>query len=89
MVALRLYPLVPQNARMATEDTVLPRGGGPDGKAPVFVKKGQTVAYQVYSMQRRKDLYGPTSDDFDPSRWETIRPGWEVLHLVGPNIQPC
>lgn len=46
---LRLYPVVPMNARTATKDTVLPTGGGPDGQSPVFVKKGQDVRYSVSS----------------------------------------
>jgi cytochrome P450 len=29
---LRLYPIVPFNARTALKDTTLPRGGGPSGQ---------------------------------------------------------
>lgn len=56
--SLRLYPVVPANSREAYEDTVLPLGGGPDGSAPLFVKKGQVVGWSVYAMHRRKDFYG-------------------------------
>ncbi|KAJ5453411.1 uncharacterized protein N7458_004367 [Penicillium daleae] len=38
--SLRLFPVVPFNRRSATQDTTLPRGGGPDGQSPVFVWKG-------------------------------------------------
>lgn len=31
IVVLRLYPIVPFNARTAQKDTTLPRGGGPNG----------------------------------------------------------
>ena len=31
-------------------------------------------------LQRRKDLMGPTADDFDPDRWQTWTPPmWEYL----------
>lgn len=80
---LRLWPVVPNNARAAIRDTVLPLGGGPDGKSPVFVKKGTTLAYSVYAMHRRQDIYGPDAAEFRPERWETIRPGWEYLPFNG------
>lgn len=73
-----MYPVVPYNARMAVQDTVLPLGGGPNGKSPVFIKKGQLVAYHVYAMHRRKDFYGTDAEQFNPDRWETLRPSWEV-----------
>ena len=41
----RLYPIVPSNSREAIEDTILPRGGGPDEKSPVFIPKRAFVAY--------------------------------------------
>ncbi|KAL1956489.1 hypothetical protein VTO42DRAFT_7287 [Malbranchea cinnamomea] len=80
---LRLYPVVPGNSRIAIRDTVLPRGGGPDGKSPIFVPKGTNFAYSVYAMHRREDLYGPDAAEFKPERWETIRPGWEYLPFNG------
>jgi hypothetical protein len=46
--ALRLYPVVPLNGRFANKDTVLPRGGGKDGKSPVFIPKNTAVDYSVH-----------------------------------------
>lgn len=67
---LRLYPSVPANSRQATRLTTLPVGGGPDGMSPVLVRPGETVAYCVYAMHRRKDIYGEDADQFRPERWE-------------------
>ena len=61
---------MPLNARAATKTTVLPTGGGPDGKAPVFVKKGTPIGYAVYIMHRRKELYGSDAEEFRPERWD-------------------
>lgn len=80
---LRLHPIVPGNARTANVDTTLPVGGGPDGKSPIFVKKGQMVIYQVYVMQRRTDLYGEDAQEFKPERWESLRPSWQYLPFNG------
>jgi cytochrome P450 len=77
--SLRLMPVVPGNSREAMKDTTLPSGGGPDGKSPILVKKGQTVAYTVWSMHRRTDYYGEDALEFKPERWESLRPGWEYL----------
>ena len=80
--ALRLHPVVPGNSRFATVDTVLPLGGGPDGKSPLFVKKGTVFVYSPYTMHRRKDYYGEDAEEFKPERWETLRPGWVSLQLL-------
>jgi cytochrome P450 len=68
---------------MALQDSVIPLGGGPEGKDPVFVPKGVIVVYTPYAMHRRKDLYGEDADEFKPERWETLRPGWEYLPFNG------
>ncbi|KAG9184906.1 unspecific monooxygenase [Alternaria panax] len=81
--SLRIHPVVPGNSRRAIRDTVLPRGGGPDGQAPLFVPKGTTVGYSPYTMHRRHDLYGSDADEYKPERWETLRPGWEYLPFNG------
>lgn len=80
---LRLYPSVPFNSRQATRDTTLPCGGGPDGSAPVYIRKGECVGYSVYVMQRRKDLWGDDPERFVPERWASRRPGWEYLPFNG------
>jgi cytochrome P450 len=84
--SLRLYPVVPTNGRYANKDTVLPRGGGPDGQSPIFIPKGLTVVYSVYTMHRRTDIFGPDALDFRPERWapeEGLRPGWAYLPFNG------
>ena len=83
--ALRTHPVVPMNGRVAKRDTVLPVGGGPDGKSPIFIEKGQQVGYNVYSMHRRKDFYGADAEEFRPERWEDgkLQPRWEYLPFNG------
>ncbi|VVT54773.1 uncharacterized protein SAPINGB_P004255 [Magnusiomyces paraingens] len=67
---LRLYPIVPANARAAVRDTYLPRGGlGPDsessdpdaryfGTRPVFIPKGTILGYSVYVLHRDPHFWG-------------------------------
>ena len=71
---LRLYPSVPINTRTATRTALLPTGGGPDRTAPVLVPKGSTVAWSVYAMHRRPDLYGLDAELFRPERWDEDMP---------------
>lgn len=68
--ALRLFPSVSVNQRAALRTTILPTGGGPDGKSPVLVRKGKSLAYSVYSLHRRADLYGEDAEEFRPERWD-------------------
>ena len=81
--ALRLHPVVPLNARMSIADTVLPRGGGPDGSSPIFIPAKTPVCWNLYAMHRREDLFGKDAEDFRPERWETLRAGWEYLPFNG------
>ncbi|KAF2861565.1 putative P450 monooxygenase [Piedraia hortae CBS 480.64] len=86
---LRLYPVVPGNSREALEDAVLPLGGGEDGKSPIFVPKGEMLGWSVYTMHRRKDLFGEDAEVFRPERWldednkRGLRTGWEFLPFNG------
>lgn len=80
---LRLHPSVPNNFRRAVRDTTLPRGGGEDYKAPVFIREGQTVAYSTNVMHRRKDIWGEDAGEFRPDRWEGRKVGWEFLPFNG------
>ncbi|KAL1745384.1 cytochrome P450 [Schizophyllum fasciatum] len=64
---LRLYPIVPFNTRMAINETVWP---SPDpNEAPIYIPAGTEVPYSVFLMHRRKDLWGPDAEEFDPDRW--------------------
>ncbi|KAL8658600.1 MAG: hypothetical protein Q9226_000890 [Calogaya cf. arnoldii] len=80
---LRLYPIVPSNTRMSITDTVLPYGGGNDGRSSLFIPAKTTVAWNLYAMHRRQDIFGKDAEDFKPERWETLRPGWEYLPFNG------
>lgn len=80
---LRLYATVPFNSRRATRDTSLPRGGGPDGNSPIYVKKGMEVNYSCHIMHHREDLWGADVEEFKPERWQGRRPGWEFLPFNG------
>ncbi|KAL6454247.1 CYP52A10 Cytochrome P450 52A10 [Candida maltosa Xu316] len=83
---LRLYPSVPRNARFAAKNTTLPHGGGKDGMSPILVKKGQTVMYSVYALQRDEKYYGKDANEFRPERWfepEVRKLGWAFLPFNG------
>lgn len=81
--SLRLYPPVPANERFAIKDTTLPTGGGFDGKSPVYIRKGQSVAYFVGAMHRRTDLWGSDANEFRPNRWIDRKPRWDYLPFSG------
>lgn len=81
-LALRLYPPVPTSAKVAVRDTVLPRGGGADGKSPIYIPKGLKVLYSTYSMHRRRDIWGADADEFRPERWVGARHSWVSKWLL-------
>ncbi|KAK1833523.1 cytochrome P450, partial [Podospora conica] len=60
--SLRLYPRVPVNNREAVRTTILPTGGGADGKSPIMVRVRQLTA---------EKHFGEDADEFRPERWET------------------
>ncbi len=66
--ALRLHSLLPLNTRVANKDTTLPVGGGFDGQSQIYVRRGQMVVYQIYTLHRRVDLWGLDADEFRPER---------------------
>lgn len=73
IVALRLWPPVVTNMRVAAKDLVLPKGGGSDGQHPLFVPQGTAVRWSLYSFHRRRDHFGQDADEFRPERWESLR----------------
>jgi cytochrome P450 len=87
---LRIYPPIPANLRFATKTTILPRGGGPNGRSPVLIRKGWGITYAPYLMHRRVDLYGEDANLFRPERWEDDKLkgiGWGWLPFNdGPRV---
>jgi cytochrome P450 len=83
VAAQRLLPTVPSNSREAVRDTYLPLGGGPDGKLPMLVRESTQVMYHPFAMHRREDLFGPNPEEFDPDRWDDLKPGWEYVPFNG------
>ena len=85
-LALRLYPSVPINVRIARKTSYLPRGGGPNGEDPVLVPRNVGVGIVPYYLHRRKDLYGDDAHDFRPERWEgpeLANIGWGYMPFHG------
>ncbi|KAJ7459777.1 cytochrome P450 [Mycena latifolia] len=65
--AMRLYPSVPFNVRESINATTWP-SPNPNEK-PIYIPAGTQVPYSVLMMHRRKDLWGPDAEEFDPDRW--------------------
>jgi len=80
---LRLYPVAPLNNRIAVRDSVLPVGGGPDGKGPIAVRKGTLVNFSDYIMHRREDIWGKDVLEWKPERWVDRKHGWEYIPFNG------
>jgi len=87
---LRMHPPLSTTTRAAVRDTVLPRGGGVSGTAPVLVRKGDFIVISFYALHRDKGVYGDDSNTFRPERWDTIRPRtWEYMPFGGgPRVCP-
>uniref|UniRef100_A0A0W0FDY0 Cytochrome p450 n=1 Tax=Moniliophthora roreri TaxID=221103 RepID=A0A0W0FDY0_MONRR len=64
---LRLYPPVPFDARTSAGPTTIPNPH--DSTRPLFVPANTKVLYSVFLIHRRKDLWGPDADEFDPDRF--------------------
>ncbi|KAL8767627.1 MAG: hypothetical protein Q9194_005930 [Teloschistes cf. exilis] len=65
----RLNPPIGQMSRAALRDSVLPTGGGDDGAAPVFVKKGTVLTTSFYALHRSREQWGEDAEDWRPERW--------------------
>ena len=74
---LRLHPAASRIGRAALRDTVLPRGGGPDGQSQMFVPKGRVLEMDLYTVQRDPSIWGYDADEFRPDRWGEGRVLWE------------
>jgi cytochrome P450 len=62
--------------------TTLPRGGGKDRNAPLFVPKDTHVGYAIFGIHRSIEYWGVDVHEFRPERWssENKRPDrWSYL----------
>lgn len=78
--------MIPNNAtqaRACLQDTVLPVGGGADGRAPLRVKKGDIVSVTKTVMYRDREYWGPDADEFRPERHKGMRNYWGFLPYGG------
>ncbi|TAQ84692.1 hypothetical protein B7494_g6984 [Chlorociboria aeruginascens] len=76
--------------RIAIRNTILPVGGGSDGKAPIFVEKGTHIASNIWCLHNDRDTWGEDVDVFRPQRWVDRKPLWEFIpFLGGPRICPA
>jgi cytochrome P450 len=88
--AHRITPLNAGTVRECLSTTVLPAGGGNDGRSPLLVEKGDLIETNFRSQHRDKSFWGGDADIFRPERWETIRPTWEYTPFSGgPRICPA
>ena len=81
--ALRLGSPAHTSVRSAARDTTLPRGGGPEGKDPIYMPKGTLVTLNVFNLHHREDIWGQDVNEFKPERWDQFDRGWEFLPFGG------
>ncbi|KAH6431646.1 hypothetical protein HBI14_031820 [Parastagonospora nodorum] len=79
----RVTPSVTLNQRQCLETTILPFGGGPDGKQPLYIEKGDNVEINYRAMMRDETYWGQDVNEFIPERWDHMRPGWEYTPFGG------
>ena len=72
--ALRLYPVFPYHMRIAHSDCILPAGGGPDGKSPIYVRAGYLAETNFAALHRLPSVWGKDAEEFKPERWNSIKP---------------
>jgi cytochrome P450 monooxygenase len=76
--------------RLALKNTILPTGGGVDGKSPMLVQKGEVVAMNTWGPNHDSDIWGDDVDEFRPERFDGRRMSWEFSpFLGGPRICPA
>ncbi|KAJ7625772.1 cytochrome P450 monooxygenase pc-3 [Roridomyces roridus] len=64
---MRLYPSVPFNIRENIDAVLWP---SPDPtQPPLYIPPHSKLSYSVFIMHRRKDLWGPDAEEFDPDRF--------------------
>ncbi|KAH7423606.1 hypothetical protein KP509_12G063600 [Ceratopteris richardii] len=82
--ALRLYPAVPLESKVAVNDDIFPDG--------TKIKAGNFVSYSPYAMGRLECLWGDDAKEFKPERWlkdgifQPVSPFKLTAFQAGPRI---
>lgn len=79
----RITPLSTVISRECIHEVVFPTGGGLDGKAPLFIQKGDVVEMNFRATLRDREFWGEDADEFRPERWDDLRPTWEYTPFGG------
>ncbi|KAJ7146987.1 cytochrome P450, partial [Mycena epipterygia] len=69
---MRLYPPTPMRMRVRTYRESVKATTWPSSdpaQPPLYIPAGTKVAYSVFLMHRRRDLWGATAEAFDPDRF--------------------
>ena len=72
----RVHPTTAQAPRVCLEDIILPTGGGADGRAPIFVRKGDHLMASMWALHQDEDLWGPDATMFRPVRYGRLSHSW-------------
>ncbi|KAL9110260.1 MAG: hypothetical protein Q9227_005167 [Pyrenula ochraceoflavens] len=89
---LRVQGPSPYILRTASKATILPTGGGLDGKSPIDVEPGTAIHLNIWSMNHDKEIWGHDVDEFKPERWANSdqRHMWDFVPFWGgPRICPA
>ena len=90
VAAHRLTPLNAGTGRECLSTTVIPKGGGLNGQMPLLIEKGDLIETSFRLQHRDQDFWGPDAYEFNPERWDSIRPTWKYTPFSGgPRICPA
>ncbi|KAJ7634583.1 cytochrome P450 [Roridomyces roridus] len=71
---LRLHPASPQTERIALQDDIVPLSSSIAGIGDTFrLRKGQVIHIPFRTMNTNAEVWGPSADVFDPTRWLQAR----------------
>ncbi|KAF2684548.1 cytochrome P450 [Lentithecium fluviatile CBS 122367] len=85
----RVTPQSTLISRQCIKDVVFLRGGGEDGKAPLYVQKGDIIEMNFRCTLRDRNFWGEDADEFRPERWDHLKPQWEYTPFGGgPRVCP-